>query len=58
MTWEAVRARKAKISRRTSSAMFLPMSASSTIRPVMMLGSSPTAAESRIVTNTSRNWGQ
>ena len=38
--------------------MFLPTSASSTIRPVMMLGSRQTTAESRIVTNTSRNCSQ
>ena len=38
--------------------MFFPTSASSTIFPVMMLGSSPSTAESRMVRNTSRNCGQ
>ena len=41
-----------------SSFMSRPMRASSTIRPVMMEGSSPTTEESRMVTNTSRNWTQ
>ena len=38
--------------------MFRPMRASSTIRPVMMEGSSPTTEERRMVTNTRANWIQ
>ena len=38
-----------------SSFMLSPTSASSTMRPVMMLGSSPSPAESRMVMNTSTN---
>ena len=41
-----------------SSFMLRPMRASSTIRPVMMEGSSPTTEDRRMVTNTSTNWSQ
>ena len=38
--------------------MFLPTSASSTMRPVMMDGSSPTVADSSIAMNTKMNCSQ
>ena len=58
MTCEPVSVTKAMSRSLISSAMFFPTSASSTMRPVMMLGISPSTAESRIVTNTSRNCSQ
>ena len=46
---------KAAMSSFTSSWRFLPTSAWSTMRPVMIEGSRPMAAESRMVMNTRAN---
>ena len=57
-TWDTANVPRAMSSSWMSSVMFRPIRASSTIRPVMMEGSSPTTEERRMVTNTRANWIQ
>ena len=56
--WEAVSVTSAASSSWISSFMFWPTSASSTMRPVMMLGSSPSTEETMMVANTSKKRSQ
>ena len=58
MTWEAARVTKAISSSCTSSFMSFPTRASSTTRPVMIDGSSPSVADSTIAASTSSSWSQ